>query len=153
MRHFRGIVESNTAPSNDVIWIKDGEMKYYNKGKWELLNEKFSLPEMPKYDNPIILEEGTSKDIKESNLNKLKETNGTFFVHVNHGYGVGIWSSTKGGQIHIITPYGSTVYYNISKKGELGSPVESPDIYLEYISAGGKQDKNTFIKSLITLLD
>lgn len=152
MRHFRGIVESSTAPSTDVIWIKGNEMKYYTKGKWELLNEKFSLPELPKYDNPIILEEGKDKSIKESNLNKLKGTNGTFFVHVNYGYGVGIWDSNKGGQIHIITPYGSTIYYSIKKNGELTAPLESPDIYLEYINNGGTKSSKQFVQELIDLI-
>ena len=153
MRTFRGIVESATMPSTDVIWINNNrEIKYFTNGKWELLNEKFSLPEV-KNDSPIILEEGKDKNIKESNLNKLKETNGTFFVHVNYGYGVGIWDSNKGGQIHVITPYGSTLYYNIKKNGELSNSLESPDIYLDYVSAGGKLDKKTFVQSLITLMD
>ena len=70
MRYFRGIVESNAAPSTDVIWLNNKELKYFTNGKWESLKE---IPTIPKEDNSIIyLEEGDSKDIKESNLNKLK---------------------------------------------------------------------------------
>ena len=152
MRTFRGIVESNTTPSTDVIWLNNKELKYFTNGKWESLNEIPILPKV-KNDSPIILEEGKDKNIKESNLNKLKETDGTFFVHVNYGYGVGIWDSNKGGQIHVITPYGSTLYYNIKKNGELSNSLESPDIYLDYVSAGGKLDKKTFVQNLITLMD
>lgn len=151
MRTFRGIVESNVAPSTDVIWLHNKELKYFTNGKWESLNE---IPILPKENNDIItLEEGNNKAIKESNLNKLKNTKDTFFVSTQYGHGVGIWNSKDGGQIHVITPYGSTIYYSIKKNGELSTPLESPDLYLNYISAGGQLDKNTFVKKLKELIE
>lgn len=151
MRTFRGIVESNSAPSTDVIWLNNKELKYFTNGKWESLSEIPTLPKVNK--NIIVLEEGDSKNIKESNLDKLKNTKDSFFVSTKYGHGVGIWNSKDGGQIHVITPYGSTIYYSIKKNGELSVPLESPDLYLNYISIGGQLDKNTFIKKLKELIE
>lgn len=150
MRYFRGIVENSTAPSTDMIWLNNKELKYFTNGKWESLKE---IPIIPKEDNSIIyLEEGDNKDIKESNLNKLKDTKDVFFVSTKYGHGVGIWNPKNGGQIHIITPYGSTIYYSIKKNGELLAPIESPDIYLNYINAGGTKTHSEFIKELVDLI-
>lgn len=155
MKTFRGIVESSTTPSTDMLWINNKELKYFNNGKWESLNEKPILPEIKEY-KPILLEEGNSKNIKDSNLNILKGTTGAFFVETNYGYGTGIWNQKEGGQIHVLTPYGSSVYYSIKKNGELSAPLESPDLYVNYLSLGGQLDKNTFttkLKDLIDLMD
>ena len=150
MRYFRGILENSTATSTYMIWLNNNELKYFTNGKWESLKE---IPIIPKEDNSIIyLEEGDNKDIKESNLNKLKDTKDVFFVSTKYGHGVGIWNPKNGGQIHIITPYGSTIYYSIKKNGELLTPIESPDIYLNYINAGGSKTKEQFIQELVDLI-
>lgn len=37
---YNGVVLSNSEPNKDVIWIKDGVMKYFNNGKWNDLSSK-----------------------------------------------------------------------------------------------------------------
>ena len=158
MRQFRGIVESPYAPSPDMIWVYQNECKYFSNGKWELINtpkitevEKTSVIEENNYLPYIILEVGKTKKIKSSNLDILNEST-TNFVKINDGFGVYTFEPNTGGQAHIITAYGSTIYYSISKDGSIEKGLESPDIYLEYVNAGGKKTYKEFINELVDLI-
>lgn len=107
----------------------------------------------------IILEIGNSDEFKTINLERLRSqsvagvTANTFFVGIDYGYGVGTWNPTSGGQAHIVTAYGNTVYYNIDKDGSVTKALESPDIYLEYKNLGGTKSSEEFIQELINLFD
>lgn len=162
MRYFRGIVESNVAPSTDMLWINQKELKYFSNGKWESIDNKSiteelissvtALKEDPKeYLEYVILELGSSKNIKTSNYDKLSSSK-TNFIKIGDGFGIYTWDSVKGGQAHIITAYGNTIYYTINSKGAVEKGFESPDIYLDYINAGGTKTHKEFIKELVDLL-
>lgn len=159
MKQFRGIVESSYAPSTDMIWVYNKELKYFTNGKWESVNIKSLTEEVDSSVKAlntdtleyIILEEGNTKTIKTSNYNKLVNRN-TDFIKINDGFGLLTWDNTKGGQAHIITAYGNTLYYSISSKGVVSKGFESPDIYLEYVNAGGKKSIKEFIKDIIDLI-
>lgn len=159
MKQFRGIVESPCVPSTDMLWIYNKELKYFTNGKWESVNTK-SLTEEENSSvkalnidtlEYITLEEGNTKDIKISNYNKLVDKT-TNFIKINDGFGILTWDNSKGGQAHIITAYGSTLYYSISEDGEVNKGVSSPDIYLDYINAGGTKTPNQFVKELVDLI-
>lgn len=158
MKQFRGIVESTYAPSHDMIWIYNNELKYFTNGKWELMNNpKVTEPEkgsVTKDNNTlsyITLEVGKTKKIKSNNLNNIKEGT-TNFVNINNGFGVYIFEPNTGGQAHIITAYGNTIYYSINSDGSIEKGFESPDIYLDYVNAGGKKSRENFIKDLVDLI-
>lgn len=105
-----------------------------------------------------ILEIGNSSAIASRNLEKLQAqtltgvTANVFFLGVNYGYGVGTWNPTNGGQAHVVTAYGNTVYYTISAEGVVTKAVESPDLYLEYVNAGGKKTSAEFVQELVDLI-
>ena len=105
-----------------------------------------------------ILEIGDSSVTASRNLEKLQAqtltgvTANVFFLGVNYGYGVGTWNPTNGGQAHVVTAYGNTVYYTISAEGVVTKAVESPDLYLEYVNAGGKKTSTEFVQELIDLI-
>ena len=159
MKQFRGIVESPHAPSTDMIWVYNKELKYFTNGKWEPVNTK-SLTEEDSSSvkavntdtlEYITLEEGSTKAIKTSNYDKLVNRN-TNFIKINNGFGIVTWDNSKGGQAHIITAYGNTLYYSISNKGAINKDFESPDIYLEYVNSGGKKTYKEFINELVDLI-
>ena len=63
----------------------------------------------------VDLQIGDSDTVKQYNKEHLPT--GSFFVAINYGYGTGTWNSTTGGQAHIVTAYGNTVYYTIGVDG------------------------------------
>jgi hypothetical protein len=119
------------------------------------LDSKYDTSQFLPY---TILEIGNSKCVKSTNLKRLRAqtvtgvTANTFFVGIDYGYGVGNWNSSTGGQAHIVTAYGDTVYYSISEDGAVVKEAESPDIYLSYINAGGTKTKEQFVNELVDLI-
>lgn len=119
------------------------------------LDSKYDTSQFLPY---TILEIGNSEYVKSTNLERLRAqtvtgvTANTFFVGIDYGYGVGNWNSSTGGQAHIVTAYGDTVYYSISEDGAVVKGVESPDIYLSYINAGGTKTKEQFVNELVDLI-
>ena len=105
-----------------------------------------------------ILEIGDSDYVKSINLERLRAqtttgvTANTFFVGIDYGYGVGNWNSSTGGQAHIVTAYGNTVYYTISIDGSVSKAIESPDIFLEYKNNGVTKTHTQFAQELIDLI-
>ena len=160
MRTFRGIVESPFAPSADMLWVYQNELKYFSNGKWEIIGnpkateaEEVSVAFQDKNTlEYIILEVGKSKKIKSNNLIKLSENKGPYFVNIKGGFGVYTWDDKSGGQAHILNAYGNTLYYSILSDGTVEKEFESPDIYLDYINAGGKKSKVEFVKELVDLI-
>ena len=159
MRYFRGVVESPYAPPTDMLWIYQNELKYFSNGKWEIINNPKiteTIPVSVIKENIILpyitLEVGKSKKIKTENYNKLINDTSPYYLNINGGLGVYSWNSKEGGQAHIINFYGDTTYYSISSDGSLEKSFESPDIYLDYINAGGKKNKEEFIKDLVDLI-
>lgn len=65
----------------------------------------------------VALEIGDSDQVKQSNLDKLK--NGFFFTQLDYGYGVGTWQSSVGGFAHVTTAYGNEVFYKINMDGSV----------------------------------
>lgn len=112
------------------------------------INSKYDTSKLLPY---VDLEIGNSDTVKSYNLERLSL--GHFFVSIDYGYGVGTWNPTNGGQAHIVTAYGNTVYYNIDKDGSVTKALESPDIYLEYKNLGGTKSSEEFIQELINLFD
>ena len=99
----------------------------------------------------ISLEIGDSSVVKSANLKKLET--GQFFTTINYGYGVGTWNSSNGGHAHIVTAYGNTVYYMIGADGSVIKEAETPDIYYDYINAGGTKTMSEFVATLKDLID
>ena len=99
----------------------------------------------------IDLQIGDSDTVKQYNKEHL--LTGNFFVSINYGYGTGTWNSTTGGQAHIITAYGNTVYYAIGVDGSVSKILEAPDLYYEYIQAGGSKSPVQFMLTLKSLID
>ena len=52
MRYFRNIVESDTAPTTDNIWINGTEIKYFKEGSWVSLG---NVPSKNKEEKPIVI--------------------------------------------------------------------------------------------------
>lgn len=99
----------------------------------------------------IELSIGDTSSVRSSNLKKL--ITGQFFTEINYGYGVGTWNSTNGGHAHIVTAYGNTVYYLIGVDGSVTKEAETPDIYYDYINAGGTKTMAEFVSALKDLID
>lgn len=99
----------------------------------------------------ISLEIGDNSSVRTRNLKKL--ITGQFFTTINYGYGVGTWNSSTGGHAHIVTAYGNTVYYIIGTDGSVIKETETPDIYYDYINAGGTKTMTEFIVSLKDIID
>ena len=99
----------------------------------------------------VDLQIGDSDTVKQYNKEHLPT--GNFFVSINYGYGTGTWNSTTGGQAHIITAYGNTVYYVIRVDGSVSKILEAPDLYYEYIQAGGSKSPVQFMLTLKSLID
>lgn len=99
----------------------------------------------------IELEIGDSNEVRESNLKVL--TTGQFFTSINYGFGVGTWNSISGGHAHIVTAYGNTVYYMIGADGAVTKETETPDIYYDYLSAGGTKSMTEFVEAIKILID
>lgn len=242
MRRFKYIIQSETAPDIENIWLHNGELLYFNGG-WKSLKDKVTINNPSEGDSteativtPVIklnntdsnlinnmnvcseisttevisvdvegtinnttydavgiyhngtvsILEGnkvtvfdidfntgnvtvdskydTSKllpyvdlQIGDSELvkayNKEHLPTGSFFVAIDYGYGTGTWNSTTGGQAHIVTAYGNTVYYSIDVDGSVTKTLESPDLYYEYVQAGGKKTATQFILTLKGLID
>lgn len=91
------------------------------------LDSKYDTSKFLPYVN---LEIGNSAEVKAYNLERLQT--GTFFCGINYSFGVGTWNSTNGGNAHIVTAYGNTVYYSITNDGIVTKVTESPDLYYEY---------------------
>lgn len=111
------------------------------------LDSKYDTSKMLTY---VDLEIGNSAETKAYNLERLRL--GHFFVSIDYGYGVGSWNPTNGGSAHIVTAFGNTVYYNISKDGIVAKQTESPDIYYEYTKAEGNKTPTEFIEELLLLI-
>lgn len=161
MKQFRGIVESPYAPPTDVLWLDGNTLKYFSSGVWNnIIKEPIVTEEKNTsvtYDNNItlsyiILDTKNTKKTKKENLDKLSNNEAPYFVSINGGIGVYSWDSTVGGQAHVINAYGDTVYYTISSNGLVEKGFVSPDIYLDYVNAGGKKTKEEFIKELVDLI-
>lgn len=55
MRQFDKIVQSETAPSINSLWMKDGQLLWYNNGKWTPV---VKVPEVEKqsiYDDSALI--------------------------------------------------------------------------------------------------
>lgn len=148
-----------------------GVVKYFNGNTWAVvggtLEEKVdsldkemgqvmsSVTELekivPEKLDLIELEIGDSSSVRSANLNKL--ITGQFFTTINYGYGVGTWNSTNGGHAHIVTAYGNTVYYIIGTDGSVVKEAETPDIYYDYLNAGGTKTMTEFVTALKELID
>ena len=99
----------------------------------------------------VDLQIGDSDTVKQYNKEHLPT--GNFFVAINYSYGTGTWNSTTGGQAHIVTAYGNTVYYAIGVDGSVSKILEAPDLYYEYIQAGGSKSPVQFMMTLKSLID
>lgn len=242
MKRFKYIIQSETAPSIENIWLQDGELFYYDGG-WKSLKDRVSISnpsvgesteasivapviklnntdsdlanniktcsEMSttevvsvdvegtlggitydavgiyhngtvsilegnrvtvfdidfntgrvvidsKYDTSkllpyVDLQIGDSESVKAYNKEHLPT--GSFFVAIDYGFGTGTWNSTTGGQAHIVTAYGNTVYYSIGIDGSVSKLIESPDLYYEYVQAGGQKSPIQFMLVLKSLID
>lgn len=106
---------------------------------------------VPRKLDLIELEIGDSAAVKTANIKKL--ITGQFFTTINYGYGVGTWNSSTGGHAHIVTAYGNTVYYIIGTDGSVIKETETPDIYYDYINAGGTKTMAEFVEALKYLID
>lgn len=153
MRQFRGIVENPYAPPTDMLWLNDNELKYFSNGEWKTLYNKpkdtsVSTSNHLKY---ITLEENSTEESKTSNLDILSNSD-TIYIKIGEGIGVYNWNPKVGGQAHIITAYGDTVYYSIFEDGAVTKGVTSPDIYLSYINVGGTKTKEQFVNELVKLI-
>lgn len=111
------------------------------------LDSKYDTSRLLPY---VDLEIGNSEEVKAYNLERLQL--GHFFVAVDYGYGVGTWNPTTGGHTHIVTAFGNTVYYNLAPNGIVNKEIESPDLYYEYINAGGTKTPSEFILELVNLI-
>ena len=112
------------------------------------LDSKYDTSKLLPY---VDLEIGNSEEVKSSNLERLQL--GHFFVAIDYGYGVGSWNPTTGGNAHIVTSSGTTVYYILSSNGEVTKDIESPDIYYEYLKTGGSLSASEFISKLIASIE
>lgn len=239
MRIYRNIVESESAPSVQDIWLRNGELLHFDGG-WKSLKDSVQVINPPSGEAiisaPVIKLNNTSAD-KEHNLevcSKLRTTEvisvdiegtiagtsydtvgvyhngtvsilegnkvtvfdvnfddgtitidskydtskllsyvdlqigdsesvkaynkehlptGSFFVAIDYGFGTGTWNSSTGGQAHIVTASGNTVYYSIQADGAVTKILESPDIYYEYTQAGGTKSPIQFMLVLKHLID
>lgn len=111
------------------------------------LDSKYDTSKLLPY---VDLEIGNSDEVKSYNLERLQL--GHFFVAIDYGYGVGSWNPTNGGQAHIVTSYGNTVYYKLSPEGIVTKDIESPDLYYEYVKSGGTKSPTEFISELTALV-
>lgn len=239
MRRFRYIIQSTCTPPIDSIWLKDGELFYFD-GEWLSLKDNISIQNPTesvatitapviklgnsledkrinietcskysttqvisvdvegtidgitydavgiyhngtvsilegnkvtvfdidfnsgtvtidsKYDTSqllsyVDLQIGDSESVKAYNKEHLPT--GSFFVAIDYGFGTGTWNSTTGGQAHIVTATGNTVYYSINADGSVIKMLESPDLYYEYTQAGGTKSATQFILTLKGLID
>ena len=240
MEKYKYIIKSETAPSIENIWLRNGELFYFD-GEWKLIKDKVNLNNPSEGQEasiiaPVIKLNNTAED-KTNNINvcsklttkevisvdvegtinnitydavgiyhngtisilegnkvtifdidfndgtvtidskydtskllpyvdlqigdsdTVKQYNkehlltGNFFVSINYGYGTGTWNSTTGGQAHIITAYGNTVYYPIGIDGSVSKILEAPDLYYEYIQTGGSKSPVQFMLTLKSLID
>ena len=240
MEKYKYIIKSETAPSIENIWLRNGELFYFD-GEWKLIKDKVNLNNPSEGQEasiiaPVIKLNNTAED-KTNNINvcsklttkevisvdvegtinnitydavgiyhngtisilegnkvtvfdidfndgtvtidskydtskllpyvdlqigdsdTVKQYNkehlltGNFFVSINYGYGTGTWNSTTGGQAHIITAYGNTVYYAIGIDGSVSKILEAPDLYYEYIQTGGSKSPVQFMLTLKSLID
>lgn len=118
----------------------------FNTGR-VILNSKYDTSKFLSY---VDLEIGDSAEVMALNMERLRV--GKFFTTIDYGFGVGTFTPNVGGHAHIVTAYGDTVYYNISAEGSVTKEIESPDIYLDYVEAGGTKSKEEFIAELVDLI-
>ena len=138
---YKQIVQSATEPDINCIWCHDGKL-YYFDGGWKSIEDRVA--------SYVDLQIGNSDEVKQYNIERLQI--GPFFTNIDYGFGVGTWNPTDGGIAHIVTAYGNTVYYNISKEGIVTKTIESPDLYYEYKMQGGEKSPEEFLTSLFELI-
>ena len=119
----------------------------FNSGE-VTIDSKYDTSKLLPY---VDLQIGDSDTVKQYNKEHL--ATGSFFVAINYGFGTGTWNSTTGGQAHIVTAYGNTVYYSIDVDGSVSKLLESPDLYYEYVQAGGQKSPIQFMFVLKNLID
>ena len=153
MKKFSYIIQSESAPNIENLWLHNGKLHYY-EGGWKSIEDRVSIEDTGQGGEatikaPII--KGDSESVKAYNKEHLPT--GSFFVAIDYGYGTGTWNSTTGGQAHIVTAYGNTVYYSIDIDGSVAKILESPDLYYEYVQAGGQKSPIQFMLVLKNLID
>lgn len=65
------------------------------------------------------LDIGDLQEVKDNNLNALRNTQGHFFANIDYGYGVGTYQAGIGGFVHVTTTYGDEVFYSIKADGSI----------------------------------
>ena len=129
MKKITGIIESPVAPSENMLWINKGSLKFFNKGVWEELgNKEIEENRDVKYLPFISLIQGNSNNTREYNLKNLVQ--GISFVLLDNGYGVCNWDSNSGGYVNIITSSGNNIQYRITKNGSITKISETVNLYL-----------------------
>lgn len=113
-----------------------------------IIDSKYDTSQLLSY---VDLQIGDSDTVKAYNKEHLPT--GSFFVAIDYGFGTGTWNSTTGGQAHIVTATGNTVYYSINADGSVLKILESPDLYYEYTQAGGTKSATQFVLTLKGLID
>ena len=154
VKYFNGnswAVVGGTAEDLEIVELEE-KVDSLDKEMGQVLSSVSELETIiPNKLDLIKLSIGDTSAVRSSNLKKL--ITGQFFTEINYGYGVGTWNSTNGGHAHIVTAYGNTVYYVIGVDGSVTKEAETPDIYYDYINAGGTKTMAEFVSALKDLID
>lgn len=154
VKYFNGnswAVVGGTAEDPEIVELEE-KVDSLDKEMGQVLSSVSELETIvPNKLDLIELSIGDTSAVRSSNLKKL--ITGQFFTEINYGYGVGTWNSTNGGHAHIVTAYGNTVYYVIGVDGSVTKEAETPDIYYDYINAGGTKTMAEFVSALKDLID
>ena len=90
-----------------------------NTAKADISNLGVKVNDFINSNEIIELAIGSDEETKAANIAKLGDTQHTFFISINHGYGTASWLPADGGNAFIITDEGHAVKYTISKDGDV----------------------------------